>query len=77
LLENSPEFSQYASYTANDGSAKMISSRELPVPEDGTMDINLDFFDADEEGPNERSKKYLVSIAFITRHETNMLKKYV
>jgi len=55
----------------------MISSRELPVPEDGTMDINLEFFDADEEGPNERSKKYLVSIAFITRHETNMLKKYV
>ena len=47
------------------------------MPEDGTLDISLDFFDEDEQGPNEKSKKYVVSIAYITRHETNTLTRYV
>lgn len=77
LLENSAEFSEYSRDTANDGSSKIVASRELPVPEDGTLDISLEFFDEDEQGPNEKSKKYVVSIAYVTRHETNTLKRYV
>jgi hypothetical protein len=47
------------------------------VPEDGTLDFSLEFFDEDEQGPNENSKTYVVSIAYVTRHETNTLKRYV
>lgn len=77
LLELSPEFSPFAKGSANDGSTKLISSTLLPIPDAGTLDIAVRLYDEDEDGPNEHSKTYEVSIGFVTEHDTATLQRYV
>ena len=74
-MEKHPSFSQFAKYTAVDGSSKLISSRVLPIGDEG-LDIPIKLFDEGDK-EDDTSKTYVISISYIKEHDTSELKKYV
>jgi len=48
-------------FVAHDHAAKLIAAKQLVQP----LTIDIVYFDEDEAGPNERSKKYRLTIKFI------------
>jgi hypothetical protein len=73
LLEESPVFSEYAKYTASDRSSKIISAKELPIPENGTLDFVIKYYDEDEDKPSANAPTHVLSLSFTTTHDTSNL----
>ena len=61
ILEEMPEYQQYKPYVAHDYAAKLVAARRLPQP----LVFEIFYFEDDEDGPNERSKKYTIEITFV------------
>ena len=74
-MDEHPSFSQFAKFTATDGSSKLISSRFLPLDEE-VLDIPIKLFDEGDK-EDESAKTYVISISYIKQHDTSELKKYV
>lgn len=74
-MEKSPSFSEYAKFTANDGASKLVSSRKLPFPDNETMDVAVELYDEEEDGPNAKSKKFTISLQLVIEHETATLQR--
>ncbi|KAF8314791.1 Piwi-domain-containing protein [Clavulina sp. PMI_390] len=77
LLEQSESFQEFASFTANDGSQRLVSMKDLQVPPSGTLDIPIQFYEEDQTGPSAQSKTYVLSIGPGKPHDTASLQKYL
>lgn len=75
LLEDAPAFAPFKSHVVHDSGGRIISSRILPIPPTGVV-IHIRHYDSDEDGPNERSMTYLMTIAFNTQLDTDHLNRY-
>ncbi|KIJ40471.1 hypothetical protein M422DRAFT_49170 [Sphaerobolus stellatus SS14] len=70
ILEDAPEFASYKNIVAHDFSEKLIAGEPLPQPKNNPLGFNVKLFDADDVGPDERSKSYKIMIQFA--NEINM-----
>lgn len=73
ILDATPEFQKFKAFLAHDASEKLIATRKLPQP----LEFTVKLFDEDEDRANERSKTYLISIAFIKEINIDNLYRYV
>lgn len=76
LLEATPEFAHFRDHIVHDSANRMIASRRLPIPAQGTS-ISLRYFDEDEPGPTPRSVVYTLTITYNTQLDTHSLSRCV
>lgn len=71
LLEQSahPGWKEYVPFIAHDGSARLVSSKELPQP----LDVPILFLKEGQQQPTPRDKTYTISITFTQELQTSEL----
>lgn len=63
ILEDAPAFQAYKDHVAHDWSEKLISTKKLPSPNQNPFELQIKYFDENEE-LNDRSKMYTLSFSF-------------
>ncbi|KIJ43810.1 hypothetical protein M422DRAFT_47658 [Sphaerobolus stellatus SS14] len=77
ILEDAPEFASYKNIVAHDSSEKLIAGKPLPQPKNNPLEFNVKLFDADDAGPDERSKSYKIMIQFTNEINMTNLNAYL
>jgi hypothetical protein len=74
LLEQSahPGWKEYVPFIAHDGSARLVSSKELPQP----LDVPILFLKEGQQQPTPRDKTYTISITFTQELQTSELDSF-
>ncbi|KAG8690952.1 hypothetical protein FRC08_010309 [Ceratobasidium sp. 394] len=78
LFMTSSEFAPYAASASHDNMRRLISLKKIPVT--GAAQVfsaAVTYFEEDEDGPNERSKNYRISLKLTTEHQTSEMTKYL
>ena len=77
LLEAAPDYAQYKRFAAHDGSAKLITSKQLPQP---LVIKDLVYYDEDESVPkadDPKVKTFTFEFNFVQELRLDLLTKYV
>ena len=74
LLEQAPEFASFKPHTVHDSGGRIISSKVLPIPLTG-QEINVRYYDEDEEAPHPHSITYVVTITFNSQLDIDTFNK--
>ncbi|KAH7333964.1 Piwi domain-containing protein [Rhizoctonia solani] len=78
LMMSSSEFASYAAFAAHDNMKRLVSMKEIPVTGAAQVfSVAITYFEEGEDGPNERSKTYRISLKPTTVHQTGDMTKYV
>ncbi|KAG9124555.1 hypothetical protein FRC07_011142 [Ceratobasidium sp. 392] len=74
----SAEFAPYAASASHDSMRRLVSLKKIPVTGVAQVfSVSVTFFEEDEDGPNERSKNYRISLKLTTEHRTTEMTKYL
>ncbi|KAG8775710.1 hypothetical protein FRC12_001319 [Ceratobasidium sp. 428] len=78
LFMTAPEFAPYAASASHDNMRRLISLKKIPVTGVAQVfSLVVTFFEEDEDGPNERSRDYRISLKLTIEHATSEMTKYL
>ncbi|EUC64487.1 argonaute-like protein [Rhizoctonia solani AG-3 Rhs1AP] len=78
LMMTSSEFAAYAAFASHDNVKRLVSMKEIPVTGAAQVfSVPITYFEEGEDGPDEKSKTYRISLKPTTVHDTAEMTKYI
>ncbi|KAJ1303895.1 hypothetical protein OPQ81_008307 [Rhizoctonia solani] len=78
LMMTSSDFAPYAAFASHDNMKRLVSMKEIPVTGVAQVfSVAIAYFEEGEDGPDEKSKTYRISLKPTTVHMTEDMTKYV
>ncbi|CEL53059.1 Protein argonaute 1B OS=Oryza sativa subsp, japonica GN=AGO1B PE=2 SV=3 [Rhizoctonia solani AG-1 IB] len=78
LMMTSSDFAPYAAFASHDNMKRLVSMKEIPVTGVAQVfSLAVAYFEEGEDGPDDKSKTYRVSLKPTTVHNTDDMTKYV
>ncbi|KAG8713009.1 hypothetical protein FRC11_013600, partial [Ceratobasidium sp. 423] len=78
LMMTSTEFASYAAFAAHDNRNRLVSMKELPLTGVAQVfSIPITYFEEGEDGPDDKSKTYRISLKPTSVHDTTEMTKYI
>ncbi|CAE6447538.1 unnamed protein product [Rhizoctonia solani] len=78
LMMTSSEFAPYTAFAAHDNMKRLVSMKEITLTGAAQVfSVAITYIEEGEDGPNERSKTYRISLKPTTVHQTGDMTKYV